>query len=123
MIRLRAAAAVVLLCCVTTLTLAADAPPPLLSARGAVVKANASLLIVRPRLPDGKFDKALTLKIRGTSRVTIVSFQKREGQLVPVQRDGEVKDLRPEQVLAVIYTNLGDEYVLLSAVAAPPADK
>jgi hypothetical protein len=121
--RLRAVTAVVLLCWFATLSLAADAPPPLLSARGAVVKANASVLIVRPRGADGKFEKAVTLKIRGTSRVTLVSFQKRDGQVVPVQREGEIKELKPEQVLAVIYTNLGDEYVLLSAVAAPPADK
>ena len=42
---------------------------------------------------------------------------------VPVQREAEVKDLQPEQVVSVIYTNVGDALVLLSAVALPHKEK
>lgn len=98
-------------------------PPPLLTASGAVVKANANVLILRPRGADGKFGKALTLKVRGTSKVTTLTVQQRDGQAVPVQREVAVADLRPDQTLAVLYTNLGDEFVLLGAVAHPPAAK
>lgn len=93
--------------------------PSLATAHGAVVKVNADVLLVRPRGADGKFEKTLTLKIRGTTKVTILTFQERAGQTVAVQREAEVKDLKPEQVLSVIYTNVGDAYVLLSAVALP----
>jgi hypothetical protein len=97
--------------------------PSLATANGAVVKANAELLLVRPRGADGKFEKALSLKIRGTTKVTVLSFQQRGGQTVPIQREAEVKDLQPEQVVSVIYTNVGDAFVLLSAVALPHKDK
>lgn len=94
----------------------AAAPPPLLTASGTVVKANANVLILRPRLPDGRFDQAVTLKIRGTSTVTLLRTR---GAGVLVQQSTTVKDLQPNQTIAVIYTNTGDEYVLLSAVARP----
>lgn len=106
-----------------SVTFAAEPAPSLATANGAVVKANAEVLIVRPRGADGKFEKALTLKIRGTTKVTVLSFQQRAGQTVAVQREVEVKDLQAEQVLSVIYTNVGDAYVLLSAVALPVKDK
>src|SRR4051794_32718919 len=97
--------------------------PPLQAASGAVVKANANVLILRPRAADGKFGKALTLKIRGTSKVTTLTVRMQDGKPVPVQRDASVADLVPEQTLVVIYTTVGDENVLLAAVAHPPAGK
>lgn len=115
--RTRWLAIVVVLLLVVSCSVAAE--PSLATASGTVVKANAEVLLVRPRGPDGKFGKALALKIRGTSKMTVLSFQNRSGQTVPVQREGDVKDLQPEQHVSVIYTNVGDEYVLLSVVALP----
>jgi hypothetical protein len=95
------------------------APPPLLTASGIVVKANANVLIVRPRLADGRFDNALTLKLRGTSTATVLRTRGGSGMPTLVQQSTSIKDLQPNQTIAVIYTNTGDEYVLLSAVARP----
>lgn len=119
MTRILAIAAALLLWTATTFAL----EPNVATASGAVVKANAEVLILRPRGADGKFEKALTLKIRGTTKVTVLTFQERAGQTVAVQREAEVKDLHPDQLLSVIYTNVGDAYVLLSAVALPAKDK
>src|SRR5579859_1238875 len=99
------------------------AEPSLQTASGAVVKANAEVLLVRPRGADGRFKDALSLKVHGTTKVTQLTFQKRAGQTVAVQREAAVKDLQPEQVVSVIYTSVGDELVLLSAVAIPAKEK
>jgi hypothetical protein len=95
------------------------AADPLHSTTGMVVKSNAEVLMMRPRGADGRFEKAVPFKVRGTSKVTVFSLQKRAGQVVPVQREIEVKDLQADQTVSVIYTIVGDEYVLLSAVALP----
>src|SRR5262245_54745877 len=97
---------------------------PLSVAQGAVEKADKDALTVQPRGAGGKFGKALTLRLTGTSRVTLVSPQTRDGKVVPVQRDVEAKELQPGQTVAVIYTEAkkGD-LVLLSAVAQPAAAK
>jgi hypothetical protein len=115
--RILAMLAVLLLCVSSSFGI----EPTVATANGAVVKANAEVLIVRPRGADGKFEKALTLKIRGTTKVTVLTFRQNKGETVPVQREVEVKDLHPEQVVSVIYTNAGDALVLLSAVALPAA--
>lgn len=95
------------------------APPPLLTATGVVVKANANALLVRPRLPDGRFDKALALKIKGTSTATLLRTRAGSGGAVLVQQETPIRDLQPNQAVAVIYTNSGDDLILLSAVARP----
>src|SRR5262245_50597143 len=97
---------------------------PLSVAQGAVEKADKDALTVQPRGPGGKFGKSLTLRLTGTSRVTLLSPQTREGKIVPAQRDVEAKDLQPGQAVAVIYTEAkkGD-LVLLSAVAQPAVAK
>lgn len=91
-----------------------SAEPPLATTTGVVVKANASVVILRP--PGGK---AVALKVRGTSKAWSLSTQKRDGQLVAVQRETEPKDLQPEQVIAAIYTIVDDDAVLLVAVVQP----
>ena len=106
-----------LLLLITGLVWAGDTPA-LLTASGTVSKAGAESLTIRPRGQDGKFAKALTLKVTGTSKVTVVTQQKRGGKLVFVQRDADAKDLEANQQVAVIYSS-GKTPVLLSAVALP----
>lgn len=103
----------------TTLAAAQDATP-LLTAHGAVEKADKESLIVKPRGADGKFQKALTLKVTGTSKVAVLAPQKRDGKVVLTQREAAAQDLAPGQTVAVIYSEAGkDGNVLLSAVAQP----
>ena len=103
---------------------AADAPTATLySATGTVVKANASTVIFRPRNGDGTFAKAVSLKLRGTSKVAVVSVQVRNDKPVLVQREADAKDLEPNQAIAVIYTLVDKEAVMLSAVVQPTTEK
>jgi len=97
------------------------ADPPLLTANGVVSKPTANTLMIQPRGPDGKFEKKMVLKVRGTSKVTALSIQKREAQLVAVQRDVDIKDLQPGQPIAVIYAIIDGDQVLLSAVVQTSA--
>lgn len=99
------------------------AEPALLNASGLVLKANADVVIVRPRGPDGQFGKALPLKIRGTSKVFAMSTQKRNEQIVAVQRETEPKDLQPNQPIAAVYAMVNDDAVLLVAIVQAPASK
>src|SRR2546430_2250893 len=72
------------------------------SATGAVDKADADTLVLKPRTPDGKFAKHLTLKLTGTSKIASVSQEKRAGKLVFVQREVHMKDLESNQPISVI---------------------
>jgi len=106
--------------CLALLLLPAFCPAadlPLSSASGIVVSSNAAVLIIRPRNAEGQFEKALTLKVRGTSKFATLTMRKQAGKVVPVQQDASATDLNKNQVVAVIYTTTGGEYVLLSAVA------
>jgi len=98
------------------LALAGDAPLDLVVATGIVDKADKDSVTIQPRGKGGKFGKEVALKITGTSKITIVTQEKRGKNLVPVQRDAQAKDLEARQSIAVIYTG-GSEPVLLSAVA------
>ena len=99
--------------------------PHLLSATGAVDKADKDTLTIKPRGSDGKFKKAITLKVTGTSKVSILTPQKRADKVVLTQRDAEAKDLVPGQSIAVIYSEPGakEEPVLLTAVATSAPSK
>lgn len=70
--------------------------PHLLSATGAVDKADKDTLTIKPRGSDGKFQKAITLKITGTSKVSILTPQKRADRVVLTQRDAEAKISFPD---------------------------
>lgn len=97
---------------------------PLLTATGVVEKADKDTLTVKPRAADGRFQKAVTLKVTGTSKVTVLAPQMRGDKVVLTQKEGEAKDLAVGQSVAVIYAEAGkDGAVLLSAVAHPPAAK
>lgn len=101
---------------------AADAPA-LATAHGSVEKVEKESLTIKTRGADGKFGKSLLLKLTGTSRVTVLTPQNRDGKVVLTQKDAEVKSLEPKQVIAVIYADEKDEPVLLSAVVEKVAAK
>jgi hypothetical protein len=100
---------------VSTDVLAGEATPELAAAVGTVEKAEKDALTIQPRGPGGKFAKKIVLKITGTSKLTMVSQDKRGGKLVPVQREVEAKDLEINQHVAVIFVG-GTDPILLSAV-------
>jgi hypothetical protein len=103
--------------------LAADAPPPLATAQGVLDKVEKDSLTVRPRGADGKFEKSVTLRLTGTSKISLLTTRAQKGRVVLVQNDASPSDLRAKQVIAVIYADGPDGPVLLSAVAQPVADK
>lgn len=98
-------------------------PPPLLTARGEIDKVGKDTLTLRTRQLDGTFGKNLVLKITGTSRIGTLQPQMRAGKLVLTQKDTDARDLRPKQVIAVLYTTVKDSSVLLTAVVQPPAGR
>jgi hypothetical protein len=119
MVRIRLLSAALAGVLLAGLALAGDGPSPLATAHGIVDKVGKDDLTVRPRGPDGQFQKSLTLKLTGTSKLTVVTMQKRAGKLVPVQNDIAAKDLESKQAIAVIYLPDKKGGVLLSAVAQP----
>jgi hypothetical protein len=108
-------------------TVLAQGEPQVMSKYGHVLKVDKESLTIQPRAPGGMDEKTMTLKITGTSKITVVSKEKRGGKFVPVQREVAAKDLQAGQRVAFIYTIVNPigkdaEAVLLSAVAQP-ADK
>jgi hypothetical protein len=92
---------------------------PLLVATGVIDKVSKSSLTVQPRGAGGKFEKSIVLRVTGTSKVATLIPQDRSGKTVFTQRDTDVKDLKAKQTIAVTYTTLKGESVLLSAVVHP----
>jgi hypothetical protein len=99
------------------------APPTLAAAHGSVDKVEGDTLTVKPRGADGRFGPALTLKVTGTSHVTVLAVQERAGKPVLTQRDSSARDLQPGQEVAVIYAAPAGGMVLLTAVAQPPGGR
>jgi hypothetical protein len=99
------------------------ADPQVVTAQGILDKVTKDALTLRPRGPDGRFEKALLLKLTGTSKISTLTYQKRAGQLVPVQKDTDARDLEPRQTLAVIYAATEEGATLLAAVVQPPGGK
>ena len=98
------------------LVLAAEDTPRPLTTLGVIEKVEKELVTIKHRAADGKFDKSLVLKLTGTSRLSVLSTQKRGDKLVLVQKDMEAKNLAEKQQIAVIFANNGDDHVLLAAV-------
>ena len=98
-------------------------PPPLLTATGAVEKVDGTTLVVKPRGPDGKFGKNLALKIVGTSKVTTLMPRMQKGNVILTRKDTPVKELQAKQSIAVVYTMVKENAVLLTAVVQPPSEK
>src|SRR5262245_55152510 len=97
------AAAIVLAGAALTSGALAGEAPALLTASGKIEKADKESVTIQPRVAGGKFGKNLVLKVTGTTKLTVVSEEKRAGKMVPVQRDIEAKDLEAGQNVAVIY--------------------
>lgn len=95
---------------------AADDTQILLTTHGVVEKVEKEALTINPRGADGKFEKNLVFKLTGTSRLSLLSTQKRGDKIVLVQKDVEANALAEKQPIAVIYTNNADDHVLLTAV-------
>jgi hypothetical protein len=103
---------------------AADAPAlKVETADGTVSKVGRDSLAIRTRGPDGRFGKAVTFKVTGTTKLTTVTAQKRAGKDVATQRDTDLKDLQPNQPIAIVYTTVGGSPVLLAGVAQPAPAK
>jgi hypothetical protein len=62
-----------------------------------------------------------TLKITGTSRITTLAPQMRDGKIVLTQKNTDVKELQPKQLVTVIYATIKEGHVLLSVVEPVPA--
>ena len=99
--------------------LAGEPTLSILTAPGTVERVGRDSLSLRARGPEGRFSKSLTLKLTGTSKLSTVTAERRGRQKVPVQRDAERQDLRPNQPIAVIYVQGPTGPVLLAAVVQP----
>jgi len=95
----------------------------LATASGMVEKVDKESLAIQTRGPGGKFAKPVVLKITGTSKITVVSEEKRGGKVVPVQREVDVKDLETKQEISVIYLVAGNDLTLLSGVVRRDSGK
>src|SRR5262249_3351932 len=104
MIRTRIAAVALALLMLTSMAVAADLPT-LVTAEGKVEKIGKDSLMIQPRTAGGKFGKAISLKMTGTSKITVLTVQDRAGKAVLVQRDADAKDLHANQTIAVIYAS------------------
>jgi hypothetical protein len=100
----------------------AQTPPPIAAAHGVVDKATKDALTIKPRGADGKFEKAMEFQLTGTSKITVLTQQARGGKHVAVQNEVEAKDLKPNQMIAVIYTPGTAGPVVLTAVVLPLKD-
>lgn len=89
---------------------------------GIVDKVDGDTLVITPRLADGKYGKAISLAITGTSKIHSLQPQMRSGKAVMTQVAVEAKDVKVKQRIAVIYTQ-GPGSVLLVAVVQPVSDK
>jgi hypothetical protein len=87
--------------------------PEFATAIGAVDKFEKETLTISV---GEKIKKTLDLKVTGTSKVHLLAPQVRAGKTVVTQRAAEVTDLTPKQPIAVIYTQVDKEFVLLTAV-------
>lgn len=123
MSRLRVCLAVVVCLLLAAAGRGADAPLPLVTAQGTIDKVDRDSLTIRPRGPDGKFEKSVVLRLTGTTKITTLTARKSGKKMVVVQRDTDARDVQPKQAVAVIYTNDPDGPVLLSAVVQPADGK
>jgi hypothetical protein len=116
--------AAVLVLAVAGVAWAADAPAlKVETADGMVAKVGKETLEIRTRGSDGRFGKAVTFKVTGTTKLTTVTAAERAGKAVATQRDADLKDLKPNQPIAIIYTKVGESPVLLAGVAQPAPAK
>jgi hypothetical protein len=121
--RLRLCLAAIVCLLVAAAGHAADNALSLATAQGVVDKVEKDSLTIRPRGPDGRFDKSIKLRLTGTSQITTLTSAKRGAKTVVVQRTADARDLSPKQNVAIIFTTDSSGPVLLSAVAQPAGGK
>lgn len=110
---LRSLAVLVSCVLVTAVSFAAD-PLDFSTAVGTVSKFEKDTLTVSTA---DKNKKTISFKITGTSKFHILAPQVRSGKTVITQRASEATDLTAGQSIAVIYTIVDKDNVLLTAVA------
>jgi hypothetical protein len=103
---------------VARVAVAADDKPTFSVAEGKIDKVGKDTLMIQPRV-SGKFGKAITLKLTGTTKLHTISTREQGGKTVVVQRETEAKDLKKNQEIAVIYAVKKDGNILLTAVVKP----
>src|SRR5262249_23507879 len=101
----------VLVTCLLLTSMAHADPPDFSSAVGTVGKFEKEGLTINA---GDKSKKTLELKVTGTSKFHLMSPQVRSGKTVITQRSAETSDLTPGQSIAVIYTVVDKENVLLT---------
>jgi hypothetical protein len=114
---MKRAAPAVLVLVLSPLFLIAQQPElKVATADAQVVEVKSDSLTVQPR-KDGKFEKAITLKLTGTSTFIQVSTRDNPGKPpIVVQTKKDVKDLKAKQAITIVYTMVGEDRVLLSAI-------
>jgi hypothetical protein len=117
--RFSVALAVLALVLVARVASAADDKPAFAVAEGKVDKIGKDTVTIQPRTSGGKFGKAITLKITGTTKVATISMREQGGKPVVVQRETDAKDLKKDQEIAVIYAVVKKDNILLAAVVKP----
>jgi hypothetical protein len=105
------------LCCLLVWAVVGAQQVAVSTAHGKVLKADKESLTLQPRDDAGKFGKAMTLRVTGTTRITTLVPQMRDKKLVMAQKETDAKDLTAGQMITVIYaTPKGEDPVLLSGV-------
>src|SRR5262245_28391792 len=85
---------------------------PLATAHGKVEAVDRDSLAYREDA-SCKAGRVIELKLTGTSRATLLSPQVRDGKLVMVQKEVELKNVEKGQPIALIYAKTKDGLVLL----------
>jgi hypothetical protein len=102
---------------------AADEAPVVQAAQGVVDKVEKDSLTIKPRGKDGRFEKAVVLKLTGTSKISTLSTQMRGKATIFVQKETDSKELQPNQPIALVYATGQGGTVLLTAVVLPATAK
>lgn len=103
----------VLVTCLLLTSVACAEPPDFSTVVGTVVKFEKETLTIST---GDKAKNTVELKVTGTSKFHLMSPQVRAGKTVITQRSAETSDLISGQSIAVIYTVVEKENVLLTAV-------
>lgn len=97
---------------------------PLTTAHGKVEKASKDTMTFQPRDEVGKFGKAPSVQITGTSKFWRLSSREKDKKVILVQKEADAKDLEAGQLVTVIYAiPKGQEPVLLSAAVQAEKEK
>jgi hypothetical protein len=89
------------------------------TATGVVEKAGKESVTIMPRGASGKFEKAMVLKVVGTSNLFNLTTRMQGTRTIASQRTVKAEDLKRGQPIAIIYIKVKDGAILLSAVAQP----